>query len=224
MRAALVASPHLDDAVLSAGQLLAGRPDMIVVTVFAGQPRAKNVLTTYDRTCGFGSSREAVLARQAEDREALAILGANPVHLKFVDHQYGQPMDQEQIAQAIRAKVELYEPEFVAGPLGLGHPDHELVREAVLDAVLDSDTPLWLYEDTPTRITSPELVPRALQAVSARQAMVELGFVGDGSLEKKAAALWSYRTQLPLFPNYHTLLCPERFWKVSKAVTPEDLR
>ena len=37
MKPVLVVSPHLDDAVYSAGQFLAGRPGAVVVTMFAGQ-------------------------------------------------------------------------------------------------------------------------------------------------------------------------------------------
>jgi hypothetical protein len=53
MRAALVISPHLDDAILSAGQFLVGRPHVTVATVFAGTPPTTDVLTSYDRSCGF---------------------------------------------------------------------------------------------------------------------------------------------------------------------------
>jgi hypothetical protein len=37
-------------------------------------------------------------------------------------------------------------------------------------------------------------------------------------------ALWCYRSQmgLPEFSNRHELLVGERFWNVSKAVTPEE--
>jgi LmbE family N-acetylglucosaminyl deacetylase len=221
MRRALLIQPHCDDGCLSAGQFMAGRPDIICVTVFAATPKSSSVLTTYDALSGFKSAQQAMEARRAEDREALALLGAKPVHLSFVDQQYGQLTNRKLVAEELARQIELFEPEFVIGPLGIGHPDHELVREALLDAALDSDTPLWLYEDTPTRIVEPQLVPEALEAVRRREATATLGFCGDGPLDLKMAALWSYRSQLPLFPNRHTLLCPERFWKVSKAVTPE---
>jgi LmbE family N-acetylglucosaminyl deacetylase len=222
VRAALVISPHLDDAALSCGQFLAGRPDAVVVTVFAGIPKAKTTLTSYDRDSGFRSSHQAMESRRAEDREALAVLGAMPVHLGFTDHQYGQPMDRGQVAAAVAAQVVKHNPELVVAPLGLGHPDHELVREATLDVLREDPVPLWLFEDTPTCVLHPELVPPALGEVAARGLTAEPGFIGDGPLAQKMAALWCYRSQLPMFDNHHTLLCPERFWHVTKAVTPED--
>jgi LmbE family N-acetylglucosaminyl deacetylase len=219
VKTALVVSPHFDDAVLSAGQFLAGRPDTVVLTVLAGMPKASSVLTVYDQLSGFKSAREALEARTAENAEALALLGARPHNLGFMDSQYGKPASREGIAKCIRLAIREHDPELVIGPLGIGHPDHELVREALLDAALGLSRSLWLYEDTPTRVLRPELVPDALEALRARQMSVELGFVGDGPLAQKSAALWSYRSQLPLFENHHTLLCPERFWNVKLVVT-----
>src|SRR5436853_287558 len=48
-------SPHLDDAVLSCGQLLAARPGSVVITVFAGMPRDGSQQTDWDRRCGFAN-------------------------------------------------------------------------------------------------------------------------------------------------------------------------
>jgi LmbE family N-acetylglucosaminyl deacetylase len=201
---------------------MAGRPDVVCVTVFAGTPKAASVLTKYDALSGFKNAREAIEARRAKDREAMALLGAKPVHLSFVDQQYGQPTNRKVLAEELKRQITLTEPELVIGPVGIGHPDHVLVREALLDAALDDDTPLWLYEDVPARVREPELVPEALEAVRSRQSEVTLGFCGDGPLADKMAALWAYRSQLPLFPNRHELLVAERFWRASKAVTPEE--
>jgi hypothetical protein len=60
MRAVLAVSAHLDDAVLSAGQFIAGRPDCVIATVLAGTPSTKAVLTAYDAKTGFNSAAEAV--------------------------------------------------------------------------------------------------------------------------------------------------------------------
>ena len=65
----VVVSPHLDDAVLSCGGILAlaarRRERSVVVTVFTE-----------------GADHER---RRAEDREALAIVGAEPLHLRLLD-------------------------------------------------------------------------------------------------------------------------------------------
>ena len=194
----------------------------MVVTVFAATPTSSSVLTKYDALSGFKSAEEAMEGRRAEDREALALLGAKPVHLNFVDQQYGQPTNRKVLAEELGRQITLFEPELVIGPVGAGHPDHELVREALLDAALDGDTPLWLYEDTPTRVREPQLVGEALEAIRTRQVVTTLGFVGDGPLADKISALWAYRSQIGLFPNHHELLVGERFWHISKVVTPEE--
>ena len=59
MRAVLAISAHLDDAVLSAGQFIAGRPDCVIATVLAGTPSTKAVLTAYDAKTGFKSAADS---------------------------------------------------------------------------------------------------------------------------------------------------------------------
>lgn len=212
-------SPHLDDAILNAGQFLAGRSDVIVVTVFAGIPRAKQVLTSYDLSCGFPNAETAMKSRQAENSEALAYLGCKPVNLRFVDSQYGQESRAEKIVMTMRGLIEHYDPEFVIGPLGLVHPQHQLVRDCFLEATADATVPVWLCEDIPSRVQHPEAVTEALEQLRDREGLeLELGFVGDGPLAQKMAALWCYRSQLGLFPNHHELLVSERFWQVKKKV------
>lgn len=220
MKTVLVVSPHLDDAALSAGQFLAGRPDALIVTVFAGMPKAKRVQTTYDKLCGFETAEEAITKRRAEDRAAAAELGAKVEHLAFVDSQYGEPVDFGGVVACLRKLIEQHEPEFVVGPLGINHPDHALVRNAFLEATRNAVMPVWLYEDIPSRVTHPETVTEALYSVEIgsppEMTHVEPGFIGTGPLEKKMSALWCYRSQLPLFPNHHELLVGERFWRVER--------
>jgi LmbE family N-acetylglucosaminyl deacetylase len=113
MRAALVISPHLDDAILGAGQFIAGRPDCVATTVFAGTPAAQAVLTSYDDKCGFSSAAEATDARRAEDLEALSVLQAKAVHLDFVDSQYGGKLKITALVKQLRELVDKLDPEFV---------------------------------------------------------------------------------------------------------------
>jgi LmbE family N-acetylglucosaminyl deacetylase len=124
MKAALVVSPHLDDAVLSVGQFLAGRPGTTVATIFAGYPKVLETQTDYDKLSGFNSAGEAITNRRIEDRLALAHLEAAPVHLDHLDHQYGEEPDFAAIVEELKALITRVDPEFIAGPLGLLHPDH----------------------------------------------------------------------------------------------------
>src|SRR5215207_6968258 len=117
MRALLLVSPHLDDAVLSAGQFIAGRPDCVVATVFAGTPPTQAVLTSYDDKCGFKSAAEAMEARRAEDLEAISVLQAKAKHLDFVDSQYGGKLKLTGLVKQLGELVDELDPEFVVGPL-----------------------------------------------------------------------------------------------------------
>lgn len=214
MNPVLVISPHFDDAVLSTGQFLAGRPDTVVATVFTAPPKNAGVVTAYDAKCGLTDAGQAVTVRRAEDAAALALLRAEQSCWGFVDYQYGEPVDVK--ALSVRIVQEACAAEFVLAPLGLIHPDHVAVRQAVLDAKPRLRVPLWLYEELPARITYPEHVADALKAVQARGFAPRLGSIGTGPLDRKLAALWCYRSQihLPEFANIHDVLVGERFWSV----------
>lgn len=214
----MIVSPHPDDGVLSCGQLMAGRPDVIVVTVFAGVPPRRRMLTTYDKESGFRSAADAMTARAAEDAAALSRLAAHQVLLPFLDNQYRDPLGGEDIAQiadAVEATINASGTRIVVGPLGLVHPDHETVRVAVQAiAARRADLEVWVYEDLPSRVLYPEAVPPALAWWQDRGYSPRLGFLGTGPIEQKAAALAEYRSQQwALDP--HCCLVPERHWMLT---------
>ncbi len=83
----LVLSPHLDDAVLSCGALLAAVADrcpVVVATVFtaAGPPPHTFAARRFLRG---GDSGALYAARRREDVDVLSALGVKPVHLGFPD-------------------------------------------------------------------------------------------------------------------------------------------
>jgi LmbE family N-acetylglucosaminyl deacetylase len=216
MDPALIVSPHLDDAILSAGQVMASRSEMTVTTVFSGVPQDCTMLTTYDANCGFASAVEAIAARRAEDRAALQILDADPVWLDFADHQYGEPADDADIADQLAAVAAFASPTLLIGPLGLAHPDHHTTRRAYQALVATTGIEAWIYEDLPSRVLWPEEVPVALDWWREMGHKPELGFVGSGSLERKEAALSCYRSQLWALNGLseHACLVPERLWRL----------
>jgi LmbE family N-acetylglucosaminyl deacetylase len=58
------------------------------VTLVAGRPASSRDVTEWDAACGFDEHDDVVAARRAEDAAALALLGASPIWLDFLDAQY----------------------------------------------------------------------------------------------------------------------------------------
>ena len=85
----VIVSPHLDDAVLSCGRFMAVHPGVTVVTVFAGNPPAyPEPMRLWDVQSGFGPGDDVMEARRGEDRAALGLLDATPMHLDYIEHTY----------------------------------------------------------------------------------------------------------------------------------------
>ncbi|MFN8388544.1 MAG: PIG-L family deacetylase [Anaerolineales bacterium] len=207
-------SPHLDDAVFSAGGLIyeqtqAGIP-VEIWTFMCGDPR----LTEYSQFAqrlhaiwGFSSAEETVRKRREEDKAAASIVGAKAVHFDFLDCIYRRdkngdwlypseifgaihPADADypaQIASAISAR--LNPDDVLVCQLGLGsHVDHVLVRQAaeLLGRPLryDIDVPYWCYK------------PHELEAKAAGM-VEETVRITEDSLPRWVEASVCYKSQLP---------------------------
>lgn len=152
----LILSPHLDDAVLSVGALIAEATsrgeDVHVATFFSG--------------AGTEVAAEACCeTRRSEDLRALRVLGAKALHLDLPDAPYRggayrsfeqimfAPMDAEDplvsdVAARIEELVRDLTPDLVLSPLAVGeHIDHRLVFEAAR-AMVHPDR-IAYYEDLP---------------------------------------------------------------------------
>lgn len=219
----LVVSPHLDDAVFGCGQWLAAHPGATVVTVFAGVPRAAGRCTEWDARCGFASAAEAVEARRAEDRRALALLGARPHWLGFADRQYGETPAVEQVAQALCALLRELRPRRLLFPLGLFHSDHLLVHAASTLALQASPgLAAWAYEDCLYRGLPGVLQARlaGLQAAGVRATPARWPAAdGAQTARRKAAAVRAYESQLRAFGagGHEDTAQPERYWTLAAA-------
>jgi hypothetical protein len=145
---AVILSPHFDDAVLSCWHVLASPGEVLVVTVFAGEPPA-GVLGWWDRLAGASDSAAAVRMRIEEDRQALALAGRTAVNLPFLDSQYRQA-DQApgEIVEALRRVVVAGARIYAPASLGDHHNDHTAVRTAAL-ALHAEGADLTLYADLP---------------------------------------------------------------------------
>lgn len=215
---AVVLSPHLDDAVIDCWSVLNSEPSVTVVNVFAGVP-SSDMLVHWDRLCGADHSAAFVERRRAEDREALQLLGREPVNLPFLAEPYRRP-HQAPTFRTLDAALtrELDEVSLVYAPAVLGtvHPDHLLVRSYAL-ALARSGVPVQLYADLPYAVTfgwphwvteesrDPHLdVDVHWQATAARLPSVgerdraRVVRLSSQQAEKKLAAIRMYRTQFPM--------------------------
>jgi LmbE family N-acetylglucosaminyl deacetylase len=172
-------SPHLDDAVLSAGGLIhdqarAGTRVEIWTLVCGFPPEAD--LSPFAQVLhfqwGFSSAEETVRSRRAEDERAASIVGAKPVHFDdFPDCIYRRGADGEPLyplevfvhphpaeadlpAKMTAALASRLEPEDVlVCPLTIGgHVDHVTVRKAVEGL----NRPLLYFADVPYLLDHPE--------------------------------------------------------------------
>lgn len=187
-------SPHLDDAVLSAGGLIhaqaaSGTP-VEIWTLMAGLPQGNELpefAQAMHRVWGFGTVKEAIETRRAEDDHAAAEVGATSVQFEFLDCIYrrgrdGQPLYSDvripiqpddadlpaRIAQAITLR--LRPDDILICQFGIGrHVDHVIVRAAAellhRPLVYDADMPYLLNHPDELRPNLAGLV-ETLHAVS----------------------------------------------------------
>jgi len=225
-RRILVVSPHLDDAVLGCGDLIASRPGAVVVTLFAGSPPPRAEATDWDAASGFGAGEDAVGRRRDEDRDALAVLSARPIWLPFLDAQYEMPPAPGEIARRLAEEVATAAPDAVVIPLGLWHGDHRTAHEAAVDAMPRCHGVQWLaYEDAIYRAFPGDGL------VERRRWLHERGIdtaplpPGPPASALKRRSIDCYRSQLralgsPAGPGWSDALEPERYWRLRRISPP----
>lgn len=108
----LFVSPHLDDAVFSAGGLLAflaPKTEVTVASIFTepSPPPYSPAARGFMQTCGFTDAGELFRARRDEDEAVCSRLGARTVHLGHVDAAWRK----RAVPWSKRS----------AGPAGIGH-------------------------------------------------------------------------------------------------------
>jgi LmbE family N-acetylglucosaminyl deacetylase len=219
----VVVSPHLDDAVMGCGQMLACRPGAVVLTVFAGHQPPGQSLSSWDRDSGFGPGEDPMRLRKLEDEAALQRLGARPLWLGFLDAQYrkSRPAPSlEELAEGIEAALEGAAAQTVMIPLGLGHADHRLTRRAALLVFRRRDRWAWYaYEDAIYRKQTGDPVGQAVaELVAAGVSLRPAHLVDDESIDQKRDAVDCYRSQLRALLRHrsplHDILNPDRYWRL----------
>ncbi len=229
--AVLVISPHLDDGLFSCGHLLLTRPQAVVATVMAGHP-GPGMLSEWDRACGFVDGDDPVGRRRDEDRRALAIVGAQPRHLDFLDLPYracrsahgAGTLAAAEIAGRLAELIEQLAPRLVLIPLGLLHPDHVLTHQA--GVLLHQSAPsltMWAYMDLPYGFAQPELVTSRLDDLRLGGVSTVPRAAGSPSHpERKSLAAACYASQVDPVRNdlgrdaWQRSLVPgsEQFWEL----------
>lgn len=206
-------SPHLDDAVFSAGGLIyeqtrSGIP-VEIWTIMCGDPRLNKYsrfANALHRIWGFASAEETVRKRREEDRAAASIVGAKAVHFDFLDCIYRRDQNGKwlyssisvpphkadaelpaQIAEAISARLE--SDDVLVCQLAVGsHVDHVLVRRAAERL----NRPLRYVVDVPYILTKPEeLAAKTVGMAESSQRITE------PSLTRWIEAVRAYKSQFP---------------------------
>ena len=217
-------SPHLDDAVLSAGGLIYDQTqagDAVEIWTFmCGYPpegEFSPIAEKLHRQWGFSSAEESVRQRRIEDENAAAILGATTHHFDFLDCVYRRGSNGEwlyseiavpphkadnklpaQIAETISARMN--PDDVLVCQLAVGsHVDHVLVRQAaeLLGKPLryDIDVPYIFYKPE-------ELNPTSAGMKASVHSITEKG------LKSWKEAILEYKSQIStLGPVFDT---PER--------------
>lgn len=216
----LVVSPHCDDGVFGCGDVIAAHPGAVVVTVFAGAAPPGLAVTRWDAAAGFRAGDDVMAARRAEDRAALAVLGARPLWLPFRDAQYGPSPRAEAIAAALAAALAAVRPAAVLAPLGLFHSDHHRAHEACMLARRGAPRATWfLYEEAMYRRLD-DLAPDRVAAVRAAGLRLETTPPRRAASARKRQAVAAYRSQLralaaPGHPGVDDVFAPERLWRLA---------
>jgi LmbE family N-acetylglucosaminyl deacetylase len=207
-------SPHLDDAVLSAGGFIyektkSGIP-IEIWTFMAGTPSDTEFspfAQLLHEQWGFSSAEETVLARREEDRTAASLVGATTTHFDFLDCIYrrdengewpyydiylpAHQMDADlprQIADVITSRLK--SDDVLVCQLSVGsHIDHVLVRKAA--ELLGR--PLLYTIDVPYIFYKPEeLNPKSAGMKENVHPVTESG------LKSWQEAVLAYKSQLPV--------------------------
>jgi LmbE family N-acetylglucosaminyl deacetylase len=218
-----VVSPHLDDGVLSCGEMIGRLDDCVVLTVFAASPTSWDVHRLWDNDiCGFADGTDVVAARLREDDAALTRLGASAARLGFLDEQYREPAtspSEEEVGDHIAATLEQIGATIALMPLGIGHNDHRLTAAGCRRAALRPSGLRWLvYLDLPygyePEIFGAGAVDVALDSLSPMvPTAIELG--GGIGAEAKEEALARYPSQMRgLGGRRSAAMKPERYWSL----------
>jgi LmbE family N-acetylglucosaminyl deacetylase len=225
----VVVSPHFDDAVLGASDVLGTYPGSTVITLVAGWPAAyPPEPTDWDACGGFKAGDDVVAERRKEDTAALAVLDAKAVWLNVADHQYLAKKDREtadQAAPSLTEAIAALEPTAVFLPMGIANPDHVLTHEAGLIAreeLIETRSPIvWFcYEDHGYKHIPGLMAWRVTKLFKSGLWPTPAIVPVKPDMARKRRAIACYVSQVPPLERDHALSerldgnVPEQYWRL----------
>jgi LmbE family N-acetylglucosaminyl deacetylase len=139
-------------------------------------------------------------ARKREDERALAELGARPVWLDFVEHQYLERahwVGAKQIVEALDAALCAARPSAVFIPFGLANPDHAATHDAArIVRERHAELAWFCYEDSGYKHIPGVLAWRVAQLFRSRIWPTPAAPPIDPGEQRKLAAFTCYTSQV----------------------------
>jgi LmbE family N-acetylglucosaminyl deacetylase len=217
-----VLSPHLDDAALSCGRLLAASVDPVVLTAFGGAPPDPDAPAhEWDlETTGCPTAGRAVTLRQGEDRAAARLLGASTVWAPWSEYHDPGP-SAEVLTETLAGLLAGRGIRTVVLPLGIDHPHHVAVSEAALAACLaDTTATRWfVYAETPYLGHNPEGAQGRLARFARDVTLTEVA-LPQSDAGRRVEAVDAFASQMPLLRTLRPhldddLRADERYWRIT---------
>ncbi|MDK2981513.1 MAG: hypothetical protein PWQ55_1860 [Chloroflexota bacterium] len=224
MKTILVLSPHLDDAVLSLGGMMAYKAaqeqSVVVYNLFCAPYHGPLSPAAQRLHEGWGDPEDITALRLEEDRQALALIGAQQIigdardliyrqslqgawlYANMEDIQGERNPEDNALVSAYFSKLSSMFPKDqfdIYAPLGIGgHIDHMLAFE-IGTQLQQAGYPVKFYEDLPYAMRTDYLEAR-IRGIEGMRSSVEL-FPLE-MLALKIEAIHCYRSQLSsLFEN-----------------------
>jgi LmbE family N-acetylglucosaminyl deacetylase len=176
----------------------------------------------WDALSGFRAGDDVVARRREEDRAAMAVLGASPVWLDFVDHQYlkrDERSEPKVIATSLAQVIDEVAPTAVFLPMGLANPDHVATHDAGMLLAAERDDLTWCcYEDSGYKHIPGMLAWRVAKLFHSDLWPTPMVVPVVLDNDRKRAAIECYASQLPPLDRDHALGAriggnvPEQFW------------
>ena len=230
-------SPHLDDAILSAGGLIYDQTQaghsVEIWTFMCGFPDETELTDFAKRmheSWGTTSAEETIRLRRAEDQKAAAMVGAKAVHFDFLDCIYRRGKNGEALyaddvfvplneaesdlpAQVAQTMIAWLKPDdFVIAQLAIGgHVDHLIVRRAAEMLRI----PLNYHADIPYLFRNPQEI--ASKTTGMKDSVQP---VSEAGLKVWQDAIEIYASQFSTLFDSHEIMRQEirGYWSERKGI------